>query len=113
MANLFHAAKSPDTHANYAVYLCAQTCELVSDRTQSLEFGAQKKFASETFTVSGSSSWMICRIGSRQDRENCFRYTLPQAYHSLRSFSSIGLQFVYPNLPHALHSTFEYNAKGH
>lgn len=36
-------------HANYAVYLCAKTCELVSDRTQFIELGVQNDCTGETF----------------------------------------------------------------
>ncbi|KAJ5440442.1 Protein of unknown function DUF3468 [Penicillium cf. griseofulvum] len=40
-AQLFEAAQSPDMHANYAVYLCAKSCELVADRTQFVELEVQ------------------------------------------------------------------------
>ncbi|KAJ5727448.1 hypothetical protein N7493_005268 [Penicillium malachiteum] len=46
---LFQAAQSPDMHANYAVYLCAKTCELVSDRTQFIELGVQNGCTGEAF----------------------------------------------------------------
>ncbi|KAJ5287920.1 hypothetical protein N7478_003606 [Penicillium angulare] len=48
-ARLFQAAQSPDMHANYAVYLCARTCELVSDRTQFIELGVQNDCTGNTF----------------------------------------------------------------
>ncbi|KAJ5683564.1 hypothetical protein N7462_006729 [Penicillium macrosclerotiorum] len=48
-AQLFQAARSPDMHANYAVYLCAKTCELVSDRTQFVELAVQNECTGETF----------------------------------------------------------------
>lgn len=48
-AQLFQAAKSPDMHANYAVYLCAMTCELVSDRTQFVELGAKNDCTGDIF----------------------------------------------------------------
>lgn len=48
-AQLFQAAQSPDMHANYAVYLCAKTCELVSDRTQFIELGVQNECTGDTF----------------------------------------------------------------
>lgn len=36
---LFRSRQSPDTYANYAVYLCAKTCELISDRNKYVELG--------------------------------------------------------------------------
>ncbi|OOQ83938.1 putative C6 transcription factor [Penicillium brasilianum] len=48
-AQLFQAAQSPDMHANYAVYLCAKTCELVADRTQFLELGAQNDCTGDVY----------------------------------------------------------------
>ncbi|GKT41175.1 uncharacterized protein ColSpa_01356 [Colletotrichum spaethianum] len=36
---LFHQSRTPDMHANYAVYLCAKVCELVADRTRYFELG--------------------------------------------------------------------------
>lgn len=49
VASLFQAFQSPDMHANYAVYLCAKTCQLVSDRTQFVELGAQNACTGDTF----------------------------------------------------------------
>ena len=39
---LFHAQarENPDMHANWAVYLCARTCDLAARRTRTLEVGA-------------------------------------------------------------------------
>jgi hypothetical protein len=34
---LFRSCPSPDMYANYAVYLCAKTCELISDRNKFVE----------------------------------------------------------------------------
>jgi hypothetical protein len=34
---LFRSCPSPDMYANYAVYLCAKTCELISDRNKYVE----------------------------------------------------------------------------
>ncbi|KAF3024701.1 hypothetical protein E8E15_010169 [Penicillium rubens] len=48
-AQLFKAAQSPDMHANYAVYLCARSCELVADRTQFVELAVQNDCAGEAF----------------------------------------------------------------
>ncbi|CAG8898588.1 unnamed protein product [Penicillium egyptiacum] len=46
---LFEAAQSPDMHANYAVYLCAKSCELVADRTQFVELAVQNDCTGEAF----------------------------------------------------------------
>lgn len=46
---LFQAVQSPDMHANYAVYLCAMACELVSDRTQFVELGVQNACSGNVF----------------------------------------------------------------
>ncbi|TLD15272.1 hypothetical protein PspLS_10731 [Pyricularia sp. CBS 133598] len=39
VAALFCASKDPDMHANYAVYLCSQACDLIARRTQFVELG--------------------------------------------------------------------------
>ncbi|KAK1574607.1 C6 zinc finger domain-containing protein [Colletotrichum navitas] len=36
---LFHQSRTPDMHANHAVYLCSKVCELVADRTRHFELG--------------------------------------------------------------------------
>ncbi|KAL1981153.1 hypothetical protein VTN96DRAFT_3040 [Rasamsonia emersonii] len=46
---LFQEAKSPDMHANYAVYLCAKACELVADRTKFTELGEDNGCTGEVF----------------------------------------------------------------
>ncbi|GES59329.1 C6 transcription factor [Aspergillus terreus] len=51
---LFRDVKSPDMHANYAVYLCARATEIVSDRTKFLELGEQNGCTLELF----SSRWL-------------------------------------------------------
>jgi hypothetical protein len=38
---LFRNYSSPDMYANYAVYLCAKTCELISDRNKHVELGIE------------------------------------------------------------------------
>lgn len=38
---LFRSSNSPDMYANYAVYLCAKSCELISDRNKYVELGIQ------------------------------------------------------------------------
>ncbi|KAL1623439.1 hypothetical protein SLS54_004428 [Diplodia seriata] len=37
--DLFASRRSPDMHANYAVYLCSRVCELLADRTKYAELG--------------------------------------------------------------------------
>lgn len=39
---LFRSSGSPDMHANYAVYLCSEVCELVADRTRFFELGVRE-----------------------------------------------------------------------
>ncbi|KAJ5682125.1 uncharacterized protein N7477_002065 [Penicillium maclennaniae] len=48
-AQRFKAAQSPDMQANYAGYLCAKTCELVSDRTQFVALATPNECTGETF----------------------------------------------------------------
>ncbi|KAJ6104799.1 hypothetical protein N7523_011119 [Penicillium sp. IBT 18751x] len=48
-AQLFEAAQSPDMQANYAVYLCAKTCELVSDRTKFVELATPNECTGDNF----------------------------------------------------------------
>lgn len=38
---LFWNSDSPDMYANFAVYLCAKTCELISDRNKYVELGTE------------------------------------------------------------------------
>lgn len=49
--------KSPDMHANYAVYLCAKACELVSDRTQHDELGVPNGCTTESFSSRWNDLW--------------------------------------------------------
>ena len=39
--SLFRSSPSPDMYANFAVYLCAKTCELISDRNKYIELGTE------------------------------------------------------------------------
>ncbi|KAL7811180.1 hypothetical protein V8C44DRAFT_100979 [Trichoderma aethiopicum] len=50
----FHKSQNPDLHANYAVYLCAKACELISDRTHHDELGVSNGCKAEVF----SSRWI-------------------------------------------------------
>ncbi|KAF3008294.1 hypothetical protein E8E14_004798 [Neopestalotiopsis sp. 37M] len=52
---LFQASERPDMHANYAVWLCAKTCELIADRTRFIELGEQNGCTGEAFT----SRWVV------------------------------------------------------
>ncbi|CAL5875281.1 uncharacterized protein PFLUO_LOCUS9586 [Penicillium psychrofluorescens] len=56
-SRLFQAARSPDMHANYAVYLCAKACELVSDRTQCIELGSKNGCTGEVFNRRWIQLW--------------------------------------------------------
>ncbi|KAL6819182.1 hypothetical protein V8C40DRAFT_252647 [Trichoderma camerunense] len=53
----FKNIQSPDMHANYAVYLCAKACELVSDRTHHDELGAPNGCTAEVFTSRWTRLW--------------------------------------------------------
>ncbi|KAL2068374.1 hypothetical protein VTL71DRAFT_16472 [Oculimacula yallundae] len=47
----------PDMHANWAVYLCAKTCYLVSRRTRYLEFGEADTYDSRPFHSQWTQLW--------------------------------------------------------
>lgn len=46
---LFREHRSPDMHANHAVYLCVRACELVADRTKFLELGEDNGCTGDIF----------------------------------------------------------------
>lgn len=46
---LFREHRSPDMHANYAVYLCVRACELVADRTKFVELGEDNGCTGDVF----------------------------------------------------------------
>lgn len=48
-SRLFQEHRSPDMHANYAVYLCARACELVADRTKCVELGEHNGCTRDVF----------------------------------------------------------------
>ncbi len=54
---LFRNAKSPDMYANYAVYLCAKTCELISDRNKYVELGAENGCDAKNFEGRSVQIW--------------------------------------------------------
>ncbi|ETR99836.1 hypothetical protein M419DRAFT_85085 [Trichoderma reesei RUT C-30] len=53
----FHKMQSPDMHANYAVYLCAKACELISDRTHHDELGVSNGCTAEVFSSRWTRLW--------------------------------------------------------
>jgi hypothetical protein len=55
--SLFRSASSPDMYANYAVYLCAKTCELVSDRNKCVELGEDNGCDVNQFQTRWSLLW--------------------------------------------------------
>ncbi|KAL4926986.1 transcription factor domain-containing protein, partial [Aspergillus undulatus] len=54
---LFKEARSPDMHANYAVYLSVKATELVSNRTKFVELGEDNGCTTEVFTSRWASLW--------------------------------------------------------
>lgn len=53
----FKNMQNPDMHANYAVYLCAKACELVSDRTHHDELGIPNGCTAEVFLSRWTRLW--------------------------------------------------------
>ncbi|RDW86674.1 putative C6 transcription factor [Aspergillus mulundensis] len=54
---LFKEARTPDMHANYAVYLSVKTTELVSARTKFIELGEDNGCTTEVFAARWTSLW--------------------------------------------------------
>lgn len=54
---LFKEARTPDMHANYAVYLSVKTTELVSNRTKFIELGEDNGCTAEVFTARWTALW--------------------------------------------------------
>lgn len=54
---LFQSRQSPDMYANHAVYLCAKTCELISDRNKYVELGVGNGCNSESFQQRWHTLW--------------------------------------------------------
>ncbi|KAL2829750.1 hypothetical protein BDW59DRAFT_170408 [Aspergillus cavernicola] len=59
---LFKEARSPDMHANYAVYLSVKTTELVSNRTKFVELGEDNGCDTEVFTSRWTTLWNDLQI---------------------------------------------------
>ncbi|KAF1916613.1 fungal-specific transcription factor domain-containing protein [Ampelomyces quisqualis] len=53
----FRSFSSPDMYANYAVYLSAKTCELVSERNKYLELGIENGCNTEQFNRRWDEIW--------------------------------------------------------
>ncbi|KAF2465387.1 uncharacterized protein BDR25DRAFT_346247 [Lindgomyces ingoldianus] len=54
---LFRNTASPDMYANLAVYLCAKTCELISDRNKYVELGKENQCDTQHFHDRWSRLW--------------------------------------------------------
>lgn len=54
---LFRSSPVPDMYANHAVYLCAKTCELISDRNKYTELGAENGCDAQQFQIRSSRLW--------------------------------------------------------
>jgi len=54
---VFRRAKSADMWANYAVYLCAEACKLLSDRTRYVELGIRQGCDATEFSTRWSRIW--------------------------------------------------------
>jgi hypothetical protein len=55
--SLFRSSQSPDMYANFAVYLCAKTCELISDRNKYVELGIENGCDAIQFQQRWSQLW--------------------------------------------------------
>ncbi|RAH43718.1 C6 transcription factor [Aspergillus brunneoviolaceus CBS 621.78] len=66
---LFQSVKSPDMHANYAVYLCMKATQLVSDRTKFVELGEDNGCTTEEFQTRWLLLWngLQCWLSERPD----------------------------------------------
>ena len=64
---LFQSVKSPDMHANYAVYLCVKATELVSDRTKFLELNEDNGCTPDNFSARWFTLWndLQCWLSER------------------------------------------------
>lgn len=54
---LFQKSRVPDMYANHAVYLCAKTCELISDRNKYTELGVENGCDARHFEERSSRLW--------------------------------------------------------
>lgn len=57
VGDLFRATKSPDMHANYAVYLCSKTCHLIAQRTKYIELGEENGCDGDNFSTRWHWLW--------------------------------------------------------
>ncbi|GME48746.1 c6 transcription factor [Neofusicoccum parvum] len=55
--DLFAAHRTPDMHANYAVYLCSKVCELLSDRTKYTELGVENGCTGPVYALRWKRLW--------------------------------------------------------
>lgn len=55
--DLFASHRSPDMHANYAVYLCSKACELLSDRTKYAELGVDNGCTGPAYALRWKRLW--------------------------------------------------------
>ncbi|KAJ4299911.1 hypothetical protein N0V90_005158 [Kalmusia sp. IMI 367209] len=55
--SMFRNASSPDMYANYAVYLCAKACELISERNKFVELGEENGCNADNFQIRWSKLW--------------------------------------------------------
>ncbi|KAF7595597.1 hypothetical protein BBP40_005343 [Aspergillus hancockii] len=92
---LFQNVKSPDMHANYAVYLCMKVTQLVSDRTKFVELHEQNGCTLESFC----SRWI--RLWNDLQR-----------WLSERPIELLSLQTVNP-LPYGMPPLTQNDAEGH
>ncbi|KAF2261210.1 hypothetical protein CC78DRAFT_608648 [Lojkania enalia] len=55
--SLFRSTSSPDMYANFAVYLCAKTCELISDRNKHVELNEENGCNNQRFQERWDCLW--------------------------------------------------------
>jgi hypothetical protein len=55
--SIFRSSSSSDMYANFAVYLCAKTCELIADRNQYVELGTENGCDTSQFQQRRSQLW--------------------------------------------------------
>ncbi|KAF1846113.1 putative C6 transcription factor [Cucurbitaria berberidis CBS 394.84] len=68
--SLFRNAPSPDMYANFAVYLCAKTCELISDRNKYVELGTENGCDAPNFQQRWSQLWVqLCNWALYRPKE--------------------------------------------
>jgi hypothetical protein len=67
--SLFRQSRSPDMHANYAVYLCARVCDLLADRTKWLELGEANGCIDQVYADRWSRLWddLQCWLNDRPE----------------------------------------------